>query len=90
MDQPRLPCFAIDDSIDCEEKGSRQFQICDVVVATGEVRRHGGHLVEVLKAQGLQEMRPLLRRTQTCRNQGSQDTASCQERTFTASTRVCS
>ena len=45
------------------------FQICDVDVATGEVRRHGGHPVEVLKAQGLQGMRPLLRRTETCRNQ---------------------
>ena len=71
MDQPRPSTrFAIDGSIDCEEKGSRRFQICDVVdVATGEVRRHGGHPVEVLKAQGLQGMRPLLRRTQTCRNQ---------------------
>ena len=71
MDQLRPSTrFAIDGSADCEAKGSRRFQICDVVdVATGEVRRHGGHPVEVLKGQGLQGMRPLLRRTQTCRNQ---------------------
>ena len=71
MDQPRPSTrFAIDGSTDCEEKWLRRFQICDVDdVATGEVRRHGGHPVEVLKAQGLQGMRPLLRRAQTCRNQ---------------------
>ena len=61
MDQSRLSThFAIGGSTDWEEKGSRRFQICDVVdVATGEVRRDGGHPVEVLKAQGLQGMRPL-------------------------------
>ena len=61
MDQSRPSTrFAIDSFPDCEEKGSRRFQIFDVVdVATGEVRRDGGHFVEVLKAQGLQGMRPL-------------------------------
>ena len=61
MDQSRLSThFAIGGFTDCEEKLSRRFQICDVVdVATGEVRRDGGHHIEVLKAQGLQGMRPL-------------------------------
>ena len=60
MDQSRLSThFAIGGFTDCDKKGSRRFQICVVDVATGEVRRDGGHLVEVLTAQGLQGMRPL-------------------------------
>ena len=70
---------------DCEEKGSRRFQIFDVVdVATGEVRRDGGHLVEVLKVQGLQGMRPLfvVRRLA--------ETKEVRVRTFAAFTRIFS
>ena len=92
MDQSRLTIhFVIGGFTDCEEKGSRRFQICDVVdVATGEVRRDGGHPVEVLKAQRPAGNEATVRRAQTCRNQGSQDAASGQVRTFAASTRVCS
>ena len=61
VNQSRLSThFAIGGFTDWEEKGSRRFQIFDVVdVATGEVRRDGGHPVEVLEAEGLQGTRPL-------------------------------
>ena len=51
MDQSRLSThFAIGGFPDCEEKLSRRFQICDVVdVATGEVRRDGGHPVKACR-----------------------------------------
>ena len=90
MDQSRLSThFAIGGSTDCERRrrGRGRFQICDVVdVATGEVRRDGGHPVEVLKAQGLQGMRPLFAVRRLAETKGSQDAV----RTFAASTLVCS
>ena len=77
-------------SLTAKRRGRGGFRIFDVVdVATGEVCRDGGHFVEVLKAQGLQGMRPLfvVADLQKPRKSGRR---SGQVRTFAAFTRVCS